>query len=253
MALVKSASEIKLMRRAGAILARALVRVSGAAKEGVRLTELDKLAREVIEAEGGVPAFLGYRPAGADKAFPATICASVNEVVVHGVPSNYALKSGDVLKLDFGAKFKGYYSDAAVTVPIGKVAPLAVKLIRVTREALETAIQVAVSGATLGDIGYAIHSTVTRGGFTVIRGLTGHAIGQRLHEDPSVPNEGYRGKGLKLLPGMVFAIEPMVSAGAANVIQQNDEGYRTADGSLSAHFEHTVLITESGPEILTVV
>lgn len=251
MALVKSAHEIELMRRAGAILAETLSEVSASALPGVTLTELDRLARETIIKKGGKPAFLGYQPSGATRAFPATICASLNDVVVHGVPTTRALKGGDVLKIDLGVVVEGYYSDAAVTIGIGEISPVAKKLIETTREALVHGINAALPGATLGDIGYAISSRVGRGGFKVVNGLTGHFIGTDLHEDPMVPNVGVRGKGMKLSPGMVLAIEPMVSVGSPNIVQQKDEGYRMQDGSLSAHFEHTILITSTGNEVLT--
>ncbi|MEK7554567.1 MAG: type I methionyl aminopeptidase [Patescibacteria group bacterium] len=251
MALVKSVVEIQNMRRAGAMLARALAEVSAQVKEGMQLVELDRIAHDAIKQQGGEPAFLNYQPAGATRGFPATICASLNDVVVHGVPTRRELKYGDVLKIDLGTKYQGYYADAAITISIGKPTPEVQNLIHVTREALQMGIRAAIPGGTLGDIGYAIESCVRAGKLNVVKGLTGHFIGTELHEDPSVPNEGRPGKGMKLVPGMVCAIEPMVSMGSPKVIQQNDEGYRTSDGSISAHFEHTVLVTENGPEILT--
>lgn len=253
MALVKSAEEIAKIRAAGKILAKVMEELKKLAEPGISLSDLDEIARGLILKAGAEPAFLGYQPSGAAKPFLATVCASLNEVVVHGVPTRRRLKTGDILKLDLGVKLRGFYSDAAVTIAVGAVSQEAEALVSVTRKALEEAIAVARPGNTLGDIGYIIASTVKGRGFKVVKGLTGHGVGTDLHEDPSVFNEGRPGVGMKLKTGMVIAIEPMVSAGSPFLKKLADESYATVDGSLSAHFEHTVAITESGVEILTVL
>ncbi len=249
--MIKNAEQIDKIRAAGKILARVAGSVRNAAKEGVTLLELDRLAKKLIEESGGTPTFLGYHPYGAKRPFPASVCASVNEVIVHGVPGPYALKKGDILKLDFGVTYEGHIADAAFTVGIGKVSKEAERLMEATRKSLEAAIQECRPGKTLGDIGWAINDCITRSGFKVVKGLTGHGVGIELHEDPPVFNEGQKNTGLKLKPGMVLAIEPMVSAGDPYIVQKPDDGYATRDGSLSAHFEHTVLITAGDPDVLT--
>lgn len=251
--IIKTPAEIEKIRKAGKILAQVARVVLKRAEEGTTLKSLDNLAKELIEKAGAKPAFLGYQPYGARKPYPCSICASINDIVVHGVPNNYRLKSGDVLKLDFGVVLDGWYADAAWTVGIGKITPEVEKLIKVTEQALFAGIKQIRAGHNLGDIGWAINSTVKSLGFKVVSGLTGHGIGRELHEDPSVFNEGKKGSGLKLKTGMVLAIEPMVSAGTNRVLQGKDDSFATADGSLSAHFEHTVAITEKGPEILTLI
>lgn len=251
MALVKSEKEIALMAQAGAILRTTLDTLQKEVRVGVSLLELDTRARELIISAGGEPAFLGYKPAGARHPYPATLCTSVNNVIVHGVPNEYILKSGDIVSIDCGVKVKGYYSDAAFTVALEPVNPRVKKMVAVTEEALAHGIEAAQSGATVGDIGHAIGSFVKKNGFYVVHGLTGHGIGTRLHEDPSIFNEGRPGSGPKLVPGMVIAIEPMVALGTNEIRQLADESYGTADGSLSAHFEKTIAITLDGPRILT--
>lgn len=251
MALIKTEEGIKKMRVAGKILVSVSKRVRAAAQEGVSLKELDDLARTLIHESGGQPAFLGYQPYGAQKPYPCTVCASINEIVVHGVPGGYKLRPGDLLKLDFGVIYGGYHADAAWTIPIGKITPEVQKLVKITEKALYEGITQMRPGKHLGDIGHAIQVCVEKHGFKVLKGLTGHGIGERLHEEPSVLNEGEKGTGMRLEAGMTLAIEPMVSAGSPHIIQMNDDSYATADGSLSAHFEHTVLIGEKGPEILT--
>lgn len=249
---IKTQNEINKIKKAGQILAAVAAEVKKSAKEGVALIELDELANQLIKKAGAKPAFLGYRPYGAKRPYPRTICASINDEVVHGIPTAYKLKSGDLLKLDFGVIYEGYYADAAWTIGIGQISPLAQKLIKTTEEALYQGIDAAIAGNTLGDIGYAISNYVKKNGLKVIQGLTGHGIGKALHEEPEVYNEGQKGKGIKLEPGMVLAIEPMVSAGSPYIIQRTDDSFVTEDGSLAAHFEHTVAITERGSEILTV-
>mgnify|MGYP001595203533 FL=1 len=251
MALIKTRAEIRRITAAGAILKSALHMLAERAKEGVALNDLDRLARQFIREAGAEPSFLGYQPEGARRPYPAALCASLNEVVVHGVPSKRVLKNGDILKLDLGAKVEGYHADAAITISIGTIAKEEEVLMRVTHEALMYGIRAARGGNTLGDIGHAIETHVKKHGFHVVHGLTGHGVGKALHEEPSVFNEGKPGKGMRLQPGMTLAIEPMVAMGTARVHQLVDESYATMDGSMSAHFEHTILITERGPKILT--
>lgn len=247
----RSSEEIEKIAASGKILASVMEEIVKEAKAGVRLKNLDKLAEKLIGESGARPAFLNYKPDGAKHPYRASICTSLNEVVVHGFPSLRALQSGDVLKLDFGVLYDGFYADAAVTILVGSVTPEAQKLAEATRVALKRAIQKAKPGNTLGDIGFEIESTAKRFGFKVIKGLTGHGIGSKLHEDPVIHNYGEKKKGIKLKSGMVLAIEPMFSAGSDEIIQLKDESWATKDGSLSAHFEHTVVITEREPIIFT--
>jgi len=249
--IIKTQEEVKLIGLAGKILANTAKQVKSAVKEGISLVELDQLTKKLIQDAGAEPAFLGYQPYGAATPFPASICASLNEVVVHGVPTDYRLNSGDVLKLDFGVDYKGYIADAAFTVGVGKISPEAKRLIEVTRNSLLVGIKECRPGKTLGDIGWAINNYVTKHKFKVVKGLTGHGVGRELHEDPPVFNEGEKNTGIKLKAGMVLALEPMVSAGDPYILQLPDDSYATRDKSLTAHFEHTVAITKKGPEILT--
>ncbi len=249
----KNEEAIRLMREGGAILANIIHEVGQNAREGISLLQLDRLAHQLILKAGAKPAFLGYRPEGATKPYPATICASVNAVIVHGVPTKYKLQPGDLLKLDFGLYHKGWCVDSAITVAIPPVSDLSAKLIKVTKEALEHGIRAMQPGNRLGDIGYAIEKHVKSNGFNIARGLTGHGIGKRLHEDPSVFNTGKRGRGETLEPGIVLALEPMVTEKTDQIKQLEDESYVTADGKLSAHFEHTVALTKNGPQILTIL
>jgi methionyl aminopeptidase len=253
MAFVKTAQEIALMRIAGKILGKTLGTLKGEIRPGISGLELDKRARKLIEALGGEPAFLGYRPDGADRPYPATLCVSINEVVVHGVPTSRKIKEGDLVKLDLGVRVKGYYADAAITVAVGEIPKEARTLITATEKALLRGIRAARPGNALGDIGHSIQKVARAHGLSVIRGLTGHGIGSNLHEDPVVLNEGNPGKGMRLKAGMTIAIEPMFSLGAKDIVQQSDEGYATKDKSLSAHFEHTILIMDRGSEILTML
>jgi methionyl aminopeptidase len=251
MAVIKNAEQIKMISMAGRILASVAQELKKNIKEGMTLKELDSLAKKLIETFDASPTFLGYQPYGADHPFPASICASINEVVVHGVPNNYKLKSGDILSLDFGVTYKGFIADSAFTVGIGKISEKSKRLIDTTRNALALGIKECKSGKTLGDIGWTINNYVKKKGFKVVKGLCGHGVGIELHEDPSVFNEGQKNTGLKLKPGMILALEPMVSAGDPYITQTDQEGYATRDGSLTAHFEHTVLITDKNPKILT--
>ncbi len=251
MVTIKTTEELEIMAKAGKILSGVVEKVASAAKIGVSLKDLDALAAKLIRAASAEPAFLKYQPHGAKKPYPASICASINDVIVHGTPTVYKLRNGDLLKLDFGVKLNGYYSDAAVTVPIGKISNEVQKLVNTTQKALLLGIKQMHPGNHLGDIGFAIQNYVQSHGFYIVDGLTGHGIGRELHEDPSVFNNGKRGTGIELKEGMVFAIEPMVAAGTHKIVQLPDDSYATYDGSMSAHFEHTVQITKTGPKILT--
>lgn len=239
------------MAEGGAILRRIQAELERSAKEGVRLKELDLLAKRLMEEAGGTPSFLNYTPAWAETAYPASICASVNDIVVHGIPDAYRLRNGDVLKIDLGLKYKGFHTDTATTVGVGEISTEAKNLIAVTRDSLTLAIDQCMVGNAVGDIGFAINSYVRKQGMHVAKGLTGHGIGKHLHEDPVVYNEGKPGAGMKLIPGMVIAIEPMVTVGSGAMKELPDGSFRTAERAISAHFEHTVAITAEGPIILT--
>ncbi len=251
MPIFKTKKDIEALRASGAILAAVLFELKKNIYEGVTLSSLDKKARTFLMARNARPAFLNYKPEWAERAYPAAICASVNEKIVHGIPNEYKIKDGDLVKIDMGVNFNGYVTDAAMTVGVGVISKNAERLIRTTEEALYKGIRECVFGNRLGDIGNAIETHAKKNGITVISGLTGHGVGFELHEEPTVYNFGTRGKGMELREGLVIAIEPMFSLGSADIIQTADEGYATADGSLSAHFEHTVAIGENGPEILT--
>ncbi|MEK9173398.1 MAG: type I methionyl aminopeptidase [Patescibacteria group bacterium] len=253
---LKSASEVEIMAEGGRILATVLKRVRAETKVGVTTKQLDSLSRELIKSSGALPAFLGYRSAGSKKPFPATLCISINEIIVHGQPSKREIKDGDIVKLDLGLRYRGFYLDSAITLPVGKVSAGASKLISVTKKALDLAIREARPGKTLGHIGYAVQRYVEKNKFSVVRSLTGHGIGRDLHEDPSVFNFGKPGTGDEIVVGMVLAIEPMVAMSnppeGGRIKQLSDDSFAIADGSLSAHFEHTVAITRYGPRILTI-
>ena len=244
---LKTAREIEIMRRAGRIVAQVLQELRAAVKPGVTTQALDRLARERVERLGGEPAFVGYR------GYPATLCASVNDEVVHGIPGPRVLREGDIIGLDLGARVEGFYGDAAVTVPVGAVRPEAQRLIEVTQEALRLGIAQVVAGRRLENISAAVQQHAEAHGLSVVRQFVGHGIGRRLHEDPAVPNYGRPDHGPRLKAGMVIAIEPMVNVGPSDVEVLAD-GWTavTVDHSLSAHFEHTVAITDDGPQILTV-
>lgn len=248
---VKTEIEISRIRQSAKILAAVLRKLTAASVVGVSLLELDKLARDLIVSAGGKPAFLNYRSYGASQRFPFTLCASVNDVVVHGRPSGYVLQSGDVLKLDLGVDWNGGISDSAVTVPIGKVSSEGLRLIKITKQALREGIRAAKDGNKVGDIGFAIERIVSAAGFQVVEGLTGHGVGNELHEDPIIYNYGKPHTGILLRTGMVIAIEPMVSVASAAIHQLKDDSFATADGGLAAHFEQTILITRTGGEILS--
>lgn len=251
MRILKTPAEIEIMAEAGRRLAGVLQSLESEVRAGVTTDSLEELSRKLIRGVGSKPAFLGYRPGGAREAFPAALCVSVNETVVHGRPSAYVIQPGDLVKLDLGLIYRDFYADAAITVGVAPLSPVLKQLIRITRESLSSGIKEARPGRTLGDIGWAIEHAVTRNKFSIVDSLSGHGIGRALHEDPYVFNFGKRGDGLALLPGMVLAIEPMVAVGKGKVKCAADDSFVTADGSLSAHFEHTVAITENGPRILT--
>ena len=244
---LKSPKEIRLMRDAGAVVAGALAVLCDAAKAGVATQELERIARAELAKRKAKPAFLGYH------GYPAALCVSLNSEVVHGIPSpERRIADGDLVSLDFGCVMSGFYADAAATVPVGRVSAQARRLLEVTRESLEKGIAMARVGGRLGDISSAVQKHVEGNGFSVVRDFVGHGIGRALHEDPPVPNYGDAGTGPRLSAGMVLAIEPMVNAGGPEVdVQANGWTAATRDGSLSAHFEHTVALTEKGPEILT--
>lgn len=251
---LKSPSEIELMAEGGARLAKVLQQLAAETRTGVTTRQLDGIAYELIHQAGATPAFLNYRPGGARRAYPFTLCASVNEVVVHGQPSDYVVQEGDLVKIDLGLIYKKYYTDAAVTVAVGAVSREAKRLMAATQEALAAAIAAIKpnAGATLGDIGYAIAQVARKNKCGIAEGLGGHGIGRALHEDPFVFNFGERGDGEELRAGMVLAIEPMFTLGGGETKQvRADESYATRDGSLAAHFEHTVAVTDEGARVLT--
>jgi len=244
---IKTRDEIAVMRDAGRIVCEILDELEKMVAPGVTTWELDQVAEGLIHKKGAKPAFKGYL------GFPSSLCASINFEVVHGIPSKKRkLVPGDLMKLDFGVVYRGYYGDSARTVPVGAVSAEARALIDATRQSLNEAISTVVSGNRIGDIGHAVQSFVEPKGFTVVRDFVGHGIGKKLHEQPQVPNFGEPGTGMRLRPGMVLAIEPMVNAGTHKVeILEDDWTAVTLDRKLSAHFEHTVVVTENGPEVLT--
>jgi len=246
MIILKSRQEIEKMRKSNALVAAILEELAKKIRPGVKTIELDRLSEQMALKRGARPAFKGYR------GYPYSLCTSVNSEVVHGMPSERELKEGDIVSLDFGVLHDGYYGDAAVTVPVGEISPAARRLLRVTEEALYRGISAVRAGNRIGDISAAIQGHVEAAGFSVVRDLVGHGIGKSLHEDPQVPNYGSSGRGIELKPGMVFAIEPMVNEGTYRVDVLRD-GWTvvTADGKLSAHFEHSVAVTENGPVILS--
>lgn len=245
---LKSAREIKLMHDAGKIAAMVLQELEKAIAPGMTTAALDKIAEKLIRGAGGEPAFLGYH------GFPASICTSVNDEVVHGIPGLRRLKEGDIISIDVGVCLKGYYSDTAATFGVGKISSLARRLIDVTRQSLEEGISAMRPGAYLTDISHAIQNYVEANRFSVVYSYAGHGIGTEMHEEPQVPNFGPPGHGPKLQPGIVLAIEPMVNAGRADV-EQLDDGWTvsTKDRSLSAHFEHSVALGKGGPVVLTIL
>lgn len=252
MIIIKTDSEIERLKKGGPILARILREVAEATVAGVTTKSLDDLAFRLIKEAGCTPAFLNYRPDSADRPYPATLITSVNDEVVHGIPGSRVLKEGDIVALDLGLNYEGVFLDHAISVGVGAIAAKDKELLAVTAQALQMGIDAIVPGGTVGDIGYAIEQYVKPYKLGIVRDLSGHGVGRAIHEDPYIPNYGKKGRGAKLVPGMVIAIEPMLTRGSEDVVLMHD-GYtlKTSDGSRSAHFEHTVLITETGAEILT--
>ncbi len=246
MIVLKSPAELAVMRRACQVAAAALAAVTEAVRPGTTTRELDRIAEDRIRALGGVPSFLGYR------GYPASLCVSVDDEVVHGIPGRRRLRSGQIVSLDLGAIVEGFHGDLAVTVPVGEIPEELRRLIQVSAASLEEGIRAVRPGGRLGDVSAAIQRHVERAGFSVVRDFAGHGVGRRLHEEPQVPNFGRPGNGVVLQPGMTLAIEPMVNVGGSDVTMDQD-GWtvRTRDGKASAHFEHTVAVTEAGADVLT--
>ena len=242
----KSADEIETMARAGRVVAETLALMGETIRPGISTGELDELAEELIRSRGGVPTFKGYR------GFPASICASPNDMVVHGIPGGYRVEEGDLLTVDVGVTLEGFVADSAYTFAVGEVGEEAERLLAVCQAALAAGIAEARDGNYVGDISAAVQRVTEEAGFSVIKSLVGHGVGRSMHEEPQVPNYGRPGRGPKLATGMTIAIEPMITAGGEEVVVADDDwSISTVDGSLSAHFEHTVAVTENGPRILT--
>jgi methionyl aminopeptidase len=243
----KSQSELEAMREGGRITAACLRMLSGSVRPGVTTRELDALAEDFIHDHGGRPEFKGYQ------GFPASICASPNAMIVHGIPGPYRLKEGDIISLDVGVRYEGFVTDSATTVAVGEVPRETTRLLETTRRALEAATEQARPGNHLGDIGHAIQSLAESRGYGVVRDLVSHGVGRKMHEDPQIPNYGRPGTGPRLLSGMTFAIEPMITQGSYEIRLSEWDGWSiyTADGSLAAHFEHTIAVTDEGPWVLT--
>ena len=244
--MLRTRDEIAKMRRAGRVVAEMHEATRAAIRPGVTTAELDQVAREVLERRSARSNFLGYH------GFPAVICTSPNDMIVHGIPGDYVLQEGDIISVDCGAIIEGYHGDAAYTAPVGEVSPVAARLMEVTERSLWKAIDEMQVGNRLSDIGHAVQTVAESAGYSVVREYVGHAIGTAMHEEPQVPNYGPPGRGPKLRAGHVFAVEPMVNVGRRETRVLDDGwGVVTADGSLSAHFEHTIAITDDGPEVLT--
>lgn len=257
---IKTKEEIANLREGGKRLADILNKVVSEVRLGISTADLDGLAESLILAQGGVPAFKGYIVEGVKKPYPGTICASVNDEVVHSIPSkNKILQEGDIIGIDIGMRWpekagsgRGLFTDMAITVGVGKISSDAARLIRVTREALDIGIRAVRPGGTVGDIGFAIETYLSAQRLGIIRELAGHGVGYELHEEPLIPNYGKRGKGAELREGMVIAIEPMAALGTENIDLDRDEWtFRTSDGNLAAHFEHTIVVAKQGAEVLT--
>jgi len=242
----RTPEEIAKMRRAGRVVAEMHARTREAIRPGVTTAELDKVAREVLERRGARSNFLGYH------GFPAVICTSPNDMIVHGIPGDHRLEEGDIISVDCGAIVEGYHGDAAYTAPVGAVSEEARRLMEVTEVSLQAAIEAMVDGNRISDIGHAVQTVAEGAGFSVVREYVGHAIGTAMHEEPQVPNYGPPGRGPRLRPGLVLAVEPMVNAGSPGTrLLADGWSVVTADGSLSAHFEHSIAVGEDGPEVLT--
>jgi methionyl aminopeptidase len=248
---LKSAAEINKMHRAGQVVAEVLERMRERVAPGVTTAELDRLAEEVVRQHGAVPSFLGYPP-GSAHPFPASICSSINEELVHGIPGPRALQEGDIISIDVGCILDGYHGDAALTLPVGKISREAHRLLEITEQALHVGIAAATEGRRAGDVSAAIQSYVESHGYNVVRDYTGHGIGRDMHEDPQVPNHGQPGTGVRLRKGMTVALEPMVLAGDSCVrTLGNHWTVVSCDGALTAHFEHTIAVTDGEAKILT--
>jgi len=247
---LKSAREIEIMRRANVIVAEVLQELKKRVAPGVTTLELDAIAEEFTLKKNAIPAFKGYNVAG--RIYPRCLCASVNDEIVHGIPSNRALREGDIIGLDYGVIYEGFYGDSAITVGVGKVSEEAQRLMDVTEQSLYRGIEELVDGKRLGDLGAVVQRVAENAGYSVVRAFVGHGIGKKLHEEPPVPNYGEPDRGLRLKEGMVLAIEPMVNAGSYEV-EIKEDGWTavTKDGRLAAHFEHSVAITKNGPYILS--
>jgi methionyl aminopeptidase len=242
----KSTAEIERMARAGRVVVDTLALIGEHVRPGTTTAELDAIADEFIRSHGGAPTFKGYR------GYPASICTSPNDMIVHGIPGPYALEEGDILSVDVGVTLDGYVGDSSFTFGVGRIDPEAERLLEVCQDALAAGIEQCQPGGRLSDISHAIQRVTEENGYSVVRALVGHGVGRSMHEDPQIPNFGPPGRGPELVPGMVFAIEPMINAGGPDIRVEDDQwSIRTADGSLSAHFEHTVAVTEEGPRILT--
>jgi methionyl aminopeptidase len=246
MIFIRTAEEIELLRASNLLVSRALAEVGKAIKPGVNTLKLDKIAEEYLRDYGGIPGFLGYN------GFPATLCTSVNDEVVHGIPSEKELSKGDILSVDCGVKLQGYFGDSAYTFPVGEISEEYKSLMLNTWESLFKGIEAAMAGNRLGDIGYAVQNHAEQAGYSVVREMVGHGLGQNLHEEPEVPNYGKRGSGIKLKEGMVICIEPMINMGT-RFIKQDKDGWtiRTNDGKPSAHYELAVAITKGEPDVLS--
>ncbi len=253
MVIIKTEEEIEGIRKSGRILARVLKELREFVREGITTWAINKKAEEMVRKLGGRPAFKGYRPSFSSKKYPFATCISINNEIVHGLPSKKrVLKEGDIVSVDMGVNYRGFFSDAACTYVVGDVAPEVRRLVEVTKKALYIGISRAVPGNRIGDISHAIGSYVKENGFFPIKDYCGHGVGKRVHEDPSIPNDGVAGTGELIRPGMTLAIEPMVAMGSSDAVLKED-GWTavTRDGSLAAHFEHTIAVLEGGPEILT--
>lgn len=248
MIVIRSADEIELIRKAGRMVAGALDKIRSKIRPGIRTVDLDEIARDEITRLGGEAAFKGY------KGYPANICVSINDVVVHGIPSDRCLIEGDIVSVDAGVKYRGYFADGAMTFPVGKVSPEALNLIDATRDALKAGIASANAGCRLSDVSHAIQTYVESKGFSVVRAFVGHGIGTKIHESPEIPNYGKPDRGPRLQNGMILALEPMVNQGDFEV-EILDDGWTavTKDGKLSAHFEHTIAVNNDKAEVLTIL
>lgn len=250
---LRSRAQIAKMRAAGRLVAETYEILRPHVNPGITTHELDRIAEEYIRRHGAIPAYKGYQ--GAYTAFPATICVAINNVICHGIPDKTRLREGDIIGIDIGVRLDGWYGDSCMTFPVGDISPEAQRLLEVTEESMWRGIRAAQSGSRLGDIGAAIQQYAESHGYSVVREWSGHGVGQRLHEEPSVPHHGRPGSGIRLQPGLTFTIEPMINAGGYETVLDKKDGWtvRTADGSLSAQFEHTLAITDNGPEVLTLV